>query len=155
MVSVMFPRIVQSTVKAEKSNLMGLVLVGTAILAIVGAAALALVGPLVVSIVYGHKPGMIALASQVLPWYAGAMVPLALANVLLNNLLARSAFKIVPVLCLMLLVYFFGLVRFHGSLVMVLQVMILCNLAVLGVSAWFTWGPGKQSVAVGTLHAAE
>jgi len=142
MVSVMFPRIVRSTAKAEKSNLMGLVLIGTAILAVVGAVGLALLGPWVVSLVY-KQPGYVAVASQVLPWYAGAMVPLALANVLLNSLLARSAFKVVPVLCLMSVVYVFGLVRFHSSLVMVLQVMTLCNLLVLGVSAWFTWGSGK------------
>ena len=141
MVTVMFPRIIHSAAKAEKTDLVGLVLAGTAVVAIAGSVGLALLGPWVVSLVYTQE--YVAVAARILPWYAGAMVPLALANVLLNNLLARSAFKIVIVLCLMLPVYVLGLMRFHTSLVMVLQVMGVCNLVVLGASAWFTWGPGR------------
>ena len=37
----------------------------------------------------------------VLPWYAGAMIPLALANVLVNDLLARLRFNLVPPLLLL------------------------------------------------------
>ena len=99
--TVMFPRIVHSAAKSEKSNLMGIVLLGTAVLAILGVASLTLVGPFVVKLVY--KPSYVEVATKVLPWYAGAMVPLALANVLLNNLLARSMFKVVPPLCILAL----------------------------------------------------
>jgi len=42
-------------------------------------------------------------------------------------------------------VYILGLTRFHSSLVMVLQVMSVCNLLVLAASAWFTWGPGQPA----------
>ena len=150
LVTVMFPRIIHSSAKAEKTDLVGLVLVGTAILAIGGAVGLALLGPFVVKLVY--TPAYVAVAAPILPWYAAAMVPLALANVLLNNLLARSAFKIVVLLCLMIPVYIFGLIHFHTTLVMVLQVMSLCNLVVFGASAWFTWGPGKPTA--GPLPAA-
>jgi len=143
MVTVMFPRIIHSTAKAEKTDLVGLVLIGTAVIAITGSVCLALLGPWVVSLVYTKE--YVAVATQILPWYAGAMVPLALANVLLNSLLARSAFKIVLVLCVMVPVYILGLTRFHSSLVMVLQVMSVCNLLVLAASAWFTWGPGKPA----------
>jgi hypothetical protein len=75
----------------------------------------------------------------VLPWYAFAMVPLALGNVLLNNLLARSSFKVVPAMCVLAIGYAFALTRFHTSLVMVLQVMGVFNLLMFVVCAWFTW----------------
>ncbi|HET7871322.1 MAG TPA: hypothetical protein VFL42_02350, partial [Terriglobales bacterium] len=53
--SVMFPRIVHSAAKAEKTNLVNLVLLGTFILAVVGAAGLTLVGPFVVRIIYAKQ----------------------------------------------------------------------------------------------------
>src|SRR5207249_1810794 len=77
--SVMFPRIVHSAAKAEKSDLMGLVLLGTGILAVLGAISLSILGPWIVRFVSGQR--FVAVASSLLPWYAAAMVPLALANV--------------------------------------------------------------------------
>ncbi len=137
--SVMFPRMVHSAARSEKTNLMGLVLIGTAVLSVVGALGLVLVGPWVVRLAYSEA--YVKVVSSVLPWYAGAMVPLAVANVLLNNLMARPASKLIPSLCILglALVYLFALTRFHESLLMVLRVMGLCNLLLLACCAWFTW----------------
>lgn len=136
--AVMFPRIVRSAAKAEKSDLMGKVLLATAALAVVGAVGLSLLGPWVIRLVY--KPEFVAVASSLLPWYAAAMVPLALANVLLNNLLARPASSFVPALCIfcLALAYLVALSQFHDRLVTVLQVLGLFNLGLLAVCAWFT-----------------
>jgi hypothetical protein len=101
------------------------------------------VGPFVVKLVY--KPSYVAVATKVLPWYAGAMVPLALANVLLNNLLARSMFKVVPLLCILALGYGFALTRFHGSLVQVLQTLGVANVLLLVICAFFTWRAGAAA----------
>jgi O-antigen/teichoic acid export membrane protein len=141
--TVMFPRIVHSAAKSEKSNLMSVVLLGTAVLAILGVVSLTIVGPFVVKLVY--KPSYVAVATEVLPWYAGAMVPLALANVLLNNLLARSMFKVVPPLCVLALGYGFALTRFHDSLVQVLQTLGMANVVLLAICAWFTWTSPRTS----------
>ena len=92
--TVMFPRIVHSSAKAEKTNILGLVLAGTAVLSIVGAVAVSLLGPIVVRIVNGRQ--YVAVASSLLPWYAAAMVPLSLAIVLISALFARSCFRVVP-----------------------------------------------------------
>jgi len=116
---------------------MNLVLVGTAVLAILGAASLSLLGPWIVRIVY--PANYVTVATSVLPWYAGAMVPLTIANVLLNNLLARSAFKVVAPICVLAAAYGFALTQFHASLVMVLQTMGVFNLALALICAWFTW----------------
>jgi O-antigen/teichoic acid export membrane protein len=137
--SVMFPRIVHSAARYEKTNLMGLVLLGTGFLSIACAAGLSLLGPWVIQIIY--SPTYVPIASSVLPWYVSAMIPLALANVLLNNLLARPASKLVPSCCVVLLAaaYLFALTQFHGSLVTVLKTMGVFNLALLAVCAWFSW----------------
>jgi O-antigen/teichoic acid export membrane protein len=141
--SVMFPRIVHSAAKSEKNNLMGMVFLGTGLLAVAGAVSLSVLGPWIVRFVF--KPSFVHVATQVLPWYAAAMIPLSLANVLLNNLLARSSGRVVVPLCLLAGGYGFALTQFHKSLVMVLQTVGLFNLALLLICAWFTWGNKVQS----------
>jgi O-antigen/teichoic acid export membrane protein len=138
--TVMFPRLVHSAARAEKTNLMGLVLIGTAVLSIVGAASLSLLGPFIVGIVYDKS--YVAVVATVLPWYAFAMVPLAVGNVLLNNLLARPVIpKLFPIAVLLVAIgYMIGLTQFHASLTAVLQVLGVSNLLFLAVCAWFTWG---------------
>ena len=148
--AVMFPKIVHSHAKAEKSDLMGLVLIGTGLLAVAGAAGLSMLGPWVVRFMSGEA--YVRVASSVLPWYASAMVPLALANVLLNNLMARSRFGVVPALCILALAYGWALTRFHDSLVMVLQTLGVFNLLLLGVCAWFTWGKEKFQASTSKLQ---
>lgn len=152
MAAVMFPRLVHSAARAEKSDLTGKVLLATVVLATVGAAGLAMLGPWVVRLVY--KPEFVAVATSLLPWYAGAMVPLAAANVLLNHLLARPAASLRPAVCVLGLAvaYVAALSRFHDRLVTVLQVMGLFNVVLLGVCAWFAWraagrasGPSEET----------
>lgn len=145
--TVMFPRIVHSSAKSEQTNIVGMVLLGTAILSIGGAAGLAVLGRFVIGLLWGQKfvlPG-------VLPWYAAAMVPLALANVLVNNLLARSQFKVVPVTFLLSLAYAATMVyvnqRVH-TLQAVLQTLGVFNLLFLAACSWFTWGGKQRQVGV-------
>jgi len=143
--SVMFPRLVHSAAKSEKSNLMGMVLLGTAILSIVGALCLALVGPLVVQFVY--TPGFVKVASSLLPWYAAAMVPLALANVLLNQLLARPVGQtpLASTVLIAALAYLWAITQFHDSLITVLKVMGAANLVLLLICAAFSFRKNPQA----------
>ncbi|HWD90744.1 MAG TPA: hypothetical protein VG938_00195 [Verrucomicrobiae bacterium] len=139
--TVMFPKIVHSHAKAEKSNLLGLVLLGTAILGICGAAGLWLVGPIVVKIVY--KSGDVANTIALIPWYAGAMIPLALANVLVNDLLARARYAVVPAMIALALVYSFVLPmllhHFPGRMEVILQTLSVFNLLFLAICGLFMW----------------
>ena len=135
---VMFPKIVHSTAKSEKANLLGLVLLGTTILVICGVLGLWLLGPWVVKFVYPVQ--YLSQTLAILPWYAGAMVPLALANVLVNDLLARSRFQIVPFLVLLAMFYGLALTQYHDSFVTVLKTLCLFNVICFGICAWFTWG---------------
>jgi hypothetical protein len=85
----------------------------------------------------------VAADSVLLPWYAWAVVPLAVANVLLNNLLARGLFKVVPALCVLAVGYALALSRFHATPVMVIKTLGIGNLLLLVVCAWYTWGCKK------------
>ena len=134
--AVMFPRIVQSAARAEKSNVFGLALVFTAALAIVGVLGLWLLGPWVVRLM--AKPSYVEITTQLLPWYAGAMVPLCLANVLASNLLGRSQFRVVIPMLLLAVAYGVTLLFVHTSFVQVLQLLGGFNLLLLAVCAWFT-----------------
>jgi hypothetical protein len=75
----------------------------------------------------------------ILPWYAGAMVPLALANVLVNDLLARSRFQIVPFLVLLAVFYGLALTHYHDSFLAVLKTLCIFNLLLLAGCAAFIW----------------
>jgi O-antigen/teichoic acid export membrane protein len=137
--SVMFPRLVHSAVKAEKTNLTALVMIGTGVLAAGGALGLALVGSYVVRLVY--KASYVEVATSLLPWYGAVMVPLALGNVLLNQLMARPAARLTLSLCILgvALGYMAALTQFHGTLITVLKVMGLANTVFLLLCAFFVW----------------
>jgi O-antigen/teichoic acid export membrane protein len=135
--TVMFPKIVHSSAKSEKSNLLGLVMLGTAGLAAGAAVGLTVLGPYVVR--FAFTAAYVPVATTLLPWYAWAMVPLSLANALVNNLLARSQFRIVPVLLVLAVGYGVALTRFHDNLIMVLKTLGCFNLLLLAACAWFTW----------------
>ena len=140
--AVMFPKLVHASAKAEKTNLFGLVVLGTAVLAAGGALCLWLGGPLLIKIVY--KSGYVAEAVKLLPWYAGAMIPLAMANVMVNDLLARERYAVVPWMVLLALAYGFTLpwmLNHHpGKIEIALQTLGVFNLLLFVVCAWFVWG---------------
>jgi len=150
----MFPKIVHSEARSEKSNLLRLVLLGTVLLAIGGATGLTVLGPWIVKLIY--KGSYVAVASSVLPWYAWAMVPLTLANVLVNDLMARSQFRIVPALVALAVIYGAALaVVGHraGTLLdveagfrLMIQTLGAFNLLLLGVCALFTLKGPKSKV---------
>ena len=143
--TVMFPKLVHSAAKSEKSNLMALTLLSTAGLAACGAVGLIVLGPWVVQFVY--KANYVEVATSLIPWYAGAMIPLSLANVLVNNLLAKSDFRVVPWLALLAVAYGVTLAFWHPSLKVVLQTLGAFNLLLFLACALFTWGlaPNKPT----------
>lgn len=140
--SVMFPKIVHANAKSQKNNLFNLVVLGTAILSVLGAVSLCIVGPWIVRFV--AKAGDVAGTMALIPWYAGAMVPLALANVMVNDLLARARYAVVPWMVGLAIVYGFTvpwmLSRFPGKIEVVLQTLGGFNLLLFLICAWFVWG---------------
>jgi O-antigen/teichoic acid export membrane protein len=135
--TVMFPKLVHSSAKAEKSNLLGLTLVSTMGLAVVGALGLVVLGPFVVKLIY--KPTYVEVVRDILPWYAAAMIPLSVANVLVNNLLAKSDLRAVPWLAAVAIGYAIALNAWHPSLKSVLQLLGGFTCLLFLVCVVFTW----------------
>ena len=105
-----------------------------------------LVGPVMVKIVY--TANYVAATTALLPWYAAAMVPLALANVMVNDLLARGRFGVVPWMVVLAAGYGFTLpvmLEHYHSREVVLQTLGGFNLLLFGVCAWFVWGAKKSA----------
>jgi len=141
---VMFPKIVRSVASDEKTDVMWLTLGTTAVMACLGALALCVVAPIMLKIVY--KESYLA-AVPLLRWFSWSMVPLALANVLINNLMARNQFRVVPWLVGVVVLYTCLLLKFHDSFLTVIKLIGLCNLLFLGVGLTFTW-LHRESVAL-------
>lgn len=141
--AVMFPKLVHASAKGQKTNLFNYVVLGTAVLAAGGALGLWLTGPLLVKIV--SKPEYVAEAVKLLPWYAGAMVPLAIANVMVNDLMARERYGVVPFMVALVVAYGFTLPwmlnHFPGRIEVVLQTLAAFNFLLFAICGWFIWGP--------------
>lgn len=156
MAAVMFPKIVHSSAKGEKNNLLGVVIAGTALLGVCGVVGLWLVGPLIVKFVYRSED--VSATTALLPWYASAMIPLALGNVLANDLLARGRFKVVPFMILVALGYAFTLPymlnHFLGDMTVALKTLGIFNVLLFLVCAVFTWGVKYESAAPVTPQSA-
>ena len=137
LVAVMFPKLVHSSAKSEKSNVLGLTLLLTAGLAIIAGIGLSLLGGIAVRIVFGadRVPGTMS----IVPWFAAAMVPLTLANVLVNGLLAKGDLRVVPWLGVLAIGYATTLWLYHPSLQVVLQTLAGFTSVLFVVGALFTW----------------
>ncbi|HTR40749.1 MAG TPA: hypothetical protein VMH87_03970, partial [Pseudomonadales bacterium] len=147
MATVMFPKLVHAHTKSEKTNLFNIVILGTAVTGICGWIGLYVAGPIAVRIVYSAKD--VAGTMALIPWYAAAMVPLAMSMVMVNDLLARAKYQIVPFMVALAVAdgfampYFLSHYHDHG-LVVPLQIIGVVYLLLFGVCAVFTWGKFAQ-----------
>jgi O-antigen/teichoic acid export membrane protein len=121
---------------AEKSSVRAQALGATALLG--GAAALGctLFPELPLRIVYDQSFLKIA---PLVPLFAWCMLPLTLANVLINDLLARERFIAVPFIVAVSAGYGWALHQFHDSFEMVIRTLGIFSLILLGVCFFFTW----------------
>lgn len=134
---VMFPKLVHSAARSQKTDLMGVTLLGTAVLSSVAVVGLILTAPLVIK--YGSNPANAKILPD-LPLFALVMVPIGAANVLLYNLMAHSRFKVSLPLVILAAGYWVALLHFHETFRMVIQTMGVFSLLYLGTCALFTWG---------------
>ncbi|MCF7709167.1 MAG: hypothetical protein K9N52_09745 [Verrucomicrobia bacterium] len=134
MTMVMFPKIVRSAAKAESTDVLTHALGATAVLS-GGAALVCTIFPwLPLWIVYDKSYMEI---SWLVPWFAWCMVPLTLANVLINNLLARARYEVVPWLILVAAGYLTALTIFNESFLEVVVTLGVFNSILFAVAAVF------------------
>ena len=143
---VMFPKVARSAALTQSSSALGLALGGTATLCFLAALASTLLPKLPLQIIYFGNPKFWQ-AAPLVPWFAWSLLPLILANVLISNLLARERFAVVPWLVLIAVAYVVTLLGLKPHLLAldpeiafrrVVQILGAFNLALLGVSAWFS-----------------
>ncbi len=166
--SVMFPKLVENAARSHKHtfNLMGLTLLGTTVLGAMAAIGLPLVSALVIKT--GSKAAYVSIV-PLMPLFSWAMVPLAVGNVLLNNLLAHSRFKVAPAVAVVAVGYWVALqhvqepfkraltlfdvlklrpealIYNQGAFNTVLETLGVFSLLFLAVCALFTWAPWNRS----------
>ncbi|MGB9602024.1 MAG: hypothetical protein ACPMAG_04465 [Limisphaerales bacterium] len=153
--AVMFPKIVQSTVQKKKSNFLFLTFLSTAILGIIAATLCTVVCKIasysinnpelvktyipgkILNFLIQHQEAVLPVAKMI-PWFVWCMLPLSLANVLLNNLLAKQEYRAVPWLLVVVCAYATAQIVFGTSFIRVIQILGIFNLIYLIILAIFT-----------------
>ncbi len=150
---VMFPKIARSAATGIKSDALTLTLVGTAILGFLSWVGVLLLPKLPLQILFFRTPANWAAAPMV-PWCVFAMLAYALANVLVNDQLARARFAVVPwivaaaagyvMLLVMLTPHLLTMEPFTAYRVLA-GVIGGANLLLLGVAVWLSWGRKRNA----------
>ncbi len=155
--AVMFPKLARSKATGEKSHALELALGATLLAGSMAAIACTFFPGLPLLIVNGKS---FLVAAPLVTWFAWSFLPLTLSNVLINSLMARSRFAVVPWLVVVAIGYGVALsmVGKHASsladtqagLRLMVQTLGVFNLLLFAVCAWFTWvSPDKTKTAAG------
>ena len=133
--AVMFPKIVRSAALSEKTNVLAQALGATGIIGAVAALACTIMPELPLRIL--SRDNFIS-SAWLVPWFAWCMLPLAIANVLINNLLARERFAAVPWLVAVAAGYGITLRYMHDSFTTVIGTLGVFGLLLVAVCVVFT-----------------
>jgi len=145
---VMFPKIVQSVAKAEKSDALRLTLLSTAIMGGLAAVASTLLPQLPLRVLYFKSPNM-WLAEPLVPSFAWCMLLLTMANVVVGGLLARKQYAFIPWMMLLAAAYVYSMIMLRPWLPqlepfeayrIIIRTLTAFNGAGLIIACWFAWG---------------
>jgi O-antigen/teichoic acid export membrane protein len=141
--AAMFPNIVQSAARSQKSNVLIQAVGVTALIG--GAAALgcSLFPALPLRILSGSR---YVASAWLVPWFAWCMLPLAVANILVNNLIARERFSAVPWLVALAIAYGVALRYVDKDFISVIKTLGTFGLLLVGVCLVFTILPAKSRI---------
>ena len=149
MVMVMFPKIVRSRAEKNPTDVLKLTLMLTAALCAVAVTLGFLVPDLPLRIVYDESYLKV---TPLVPWFIAAMAPLALAAVVVNNILARGAYSVIYWLMLLPALYTVALWKTAPTIaamtgggfniqayISVVQIIGMGNLCFLAAAVILTW----------------
>jgi O-antigen/teichoic acid export membrane protein len=145
MTAVMFPKIVQSAARAERTSALAQALGATALLGGLGALFCTFFPEVPLRIMYDQTYLFI---KPLVPWFAWCVLPLTLANVLISNLLARGRYAVVPWLVALAGGYWVTLwvvgnridpKAALAAFKTIVSILGLFGLLALAVCCWFTW----------------
>lgn len=166
---VMFPKIVQNLAHGKRTNVLGYTLLITGLMCSLAASCATIAALLLGKIAAAPEAAKIylpaalwqrlldnresaATLAALIPWFVWCMLPLGLANVLLNNLMARKEFRVVPYLLLVIAAYFTVLTFAGNSFVRVIQILGISNLIFLAVLWVFT--PARRGWEIADVTAS-
>jgi O-antigen/teichoic acid export membrane protein len=136
MTLVMFPRIARSAATSEETNVLAQAVGATALIG--GGAALACTFFPELMLRIMSPKGASTETAWLIPWFAWCMLPLALSNLLANNLLARKRFAAVPWMLAVAIGYRVTLHFLHDSYLTVILTLGGFSLALFLVCVVFT-----------------
>lgn len=145
MAQVMFPKVVQSAARAERTNVVAQAVGATALLGGLGALVCTVAPWLPLKVIY---PPEYLVIEPLVPWFAWCVLPLTLSNVLISNLLARARYRVVPWLIAVALGYAVTLFLISGRIdpgnelaafKTIVRVLGAFGFLALAVCCWFTW----------------
>jgi O-antigen/teichoic acid export membrane protein len=149
--TVMFPKLARAKATGEKSHALALALGTTVFFGGCAAVAFTILPWLPLRIVYDKS---FLFAAPLVPWFAWCMLPLAVSQVMVNSLMARSKFSAVPWMMAVAVAYGVALsvVGQHfgnaadtlSGFRAMIQTIGVFNLLLFGVCAVFTWGKFTQ-----------
>ena len=143
---VMFARVAQSVARAERADSLGMTLAATILFGCVAAVGCTLLPKLPLRLMYFGNSEMWE-AAPLVPWFAWALLPLTVSNVLVQNILARARFQAVPWLMLVPAIYAAclcleapGLLNMKpfDAFIRVIQTLGCASLLLCAVAAWFS-----------------
>jgi O-antigen/teichoic acid export membrane protein len=141
--AVLFPKVVRSHALSEKTTVLGQALGATGLIGVCAALACTAFPELPLRVL--SKERFIGSAALV-PWFAWCMLPLAVANVLTNNLLARERYAAVPWLVAVAAGYGLTLRYTHTSPLAVIQTLGVFGVLLVLVCVVFTVRQPRASV---------
>ncbi len=152
--TVMFPKIAQSALRSEKSSVLAQAMGATAFMGIGAALFCTFLLEWPFRMIYKdtYLPAL-----KLAPLFAWCMLPIPLANVLINNLLARERYGVVPWLIGIAVTYYFALShvaqlqpqKFEN----VIWTLGAFGLLMLVVCLLYTWHDMRQAKAAAKINA--
>jgi hypothetical protein len=143
---VMFARVAKSAARSEGSASLGLTLKATISFGVLAGIGCTLLPSLPLRVIYFSTPEMWK-AAPLVPWFAWALLPLTVANVLIQNILAHGRFKVVYWLVLVPLGYIVALhlqkpaliaMAPFDAFVRVIQTLGVASLVLCLLAGWFS-----------------
>jgi hypothetical protein len=143
---VMFARVAKSSARAERGDSLGMTLKATILFGVLAGLGCTILPQLPLQVMYFHSREMWK-AAPLVPWFAWALLPWTVANVLVQNILAQGRYKAVLWLVVVPPAYAAALCFLAPSLVAmkpfdafvrVIQMLGVASTVLCLVAAWFS-----------------
>jgi O-antigen/teichoic acid export membrane protein len=139
--SVMYPKVAHSFQKSQPTDALKLTLILTSVIAVGGATAATLFPELPLRLL---SPARLLASKSLVPPFCWALVPLALSNVLVWNLLARECFRSVPWMAALAGGCWWALKKFSDRPLNVIGIVAVFSSMLLLVCVVFVWLEGRK-----------